>query len=187
MTTSPYLTGSLLLAMPGMTDPRFDHAVIYLCSHDESGAMGLIINYPLEELTFASLMEQLDVPVGGDAPDVPIHSGGPVEPGRGFVLHSADYVQESTLIVSQTLALSATVDILAAIAESEGPRNHLLALGYTGWGPGQLEQEIQQNAWLTAEADEEIIFHTELYQKWPRTMAMLGIDAAMLSVEAGHA
>ncbi|TNE61837.1 MAG: YqgE/AlgH family protein [Alphaproteobacteria bacterium] len=187
MTSSTYLDNKLLLAMPGMMDPRFDRAVIYMCSHDESGAMGLVINQRFENLTFPSLLEQLQIEVSADVPETMVHAGGPVEPGRGFVLHSADFVQESTLIVSERLALTATVDVLKAIAEGTGPKHHLLALGYAGWGAGQLEQEIQGNSWLTAEADDEIIFNTELEQKWPRAMAMIGVNISMLSAETGHA
>ncbi len=187
MTSSTYLDNKLLLAMPNMTDPRFERSVVYICSHDSSGAMGLVINQAFSNLDFASLLNQLDIEVEENVPDIAIHSGGPVEPGRGFVLHSADYVQESTLIVSEHLALTATVDVLKAIANGSGPRNHLLALGYAGWGAGQLDNEIQANAWMTAEADDEIIFNTELEQKWPRAMAMLGINISMLSGDAGHA
>ena len=187
MTSSKFLNGKLLLAMPNMTDPRFERSVIYLCSHDASGAMGLIINRGFDNLTFPELLDQLSIETGEDVEDVLVHEGGPVEPGRGFVLHSADYVQDSTLIVSETLALTATVDVLTAIAEGHGPLHSLLALGYAGWGGGQLEKEIQENSWLTAEGDEEIIFYTELEQKWLRAMTMLGIDVSMLSTEAGHA
>ena len=187
MTSSKFLDGKLLLAMPNMTDPRFERSVIYLCSHDASGAMGLIINRGFDNLTFPELLDQLSIEAGEDIEDVLVHNGGPVEPGRGFVLHSADYVQDSTLIVSETLALTATVDVLTAIAKGHGPLHSLLALGYAGWGGGQLEKEIQANSWLTAEGDEEIIFYTELEQKWLRAMTMLGIDISMLSMEAGHA
>ncbi len=187
MTSSTYLDSKLLLAMPNMADPRFDRSVIYICSHDESGAMGLVINEAFQSLSFEGLLEQLEIEYTEPVPQLVIHTGGPVEPGRGFVLHSADYVQESTLIVSETLALTATVDILTALAHGRGPRHHLLALGYAGWGAGQLEAEIQANSWLTAEADEEIIFNTELEQKWPRAMAKLGVNVSMLSTDAGHA
>jgi putative transcriptional regulator len=184
---SSYLEGQLLLAMPNMTDSRFDRAVIYVCSHTSEGAMGLVINEPMLALTFEELLEQLEIDVVEPIENIQIHRGGPVESGRGFVLHSADYAQDSTMVVSQTLALTATVDILRAIAQGHGPINHLLALGYAGWGAGQIEAEIQQNAWLTAHADEEIVFHTELETKWPRALAMLGVDASMLSTESGHA
>lgn len=187
MTEKSYLEGQLLLAMPNMTDPRFDRAVIFVCSHTSEGAMGLVINEPMLALTFEELLEQLEIDVVEPISDIQVHRGGPVESGRGFVLHSADYAQDSTLVVSQSLALTATVDVLRAIAQGRGPANHLLALGYAGWGEGQIEAEIQQNAWLTVNADEEIIFHTELEDKWPRAMAMLGVDISMLSTEAGHA
>ncbi len=188
VTSSSFLDGKLLLAMPSLTDPRFDRSVIYLCSHDESGAMGLVINQSFDNLDFEGLLDQLEIDCDQEeVPDTAIHIGGPVEPGRGFVLHSADFVQDSTMVVSETLALTATVDILRALANGRGPIHSLLALGYAGWGPGQLEQEIQSNSWLTADGDEEIIFHTELEHKWPRAMAMLGVDVSMLSTEAGHA
>jgi len=188
VTSSAFLDGKLLLAMPSLTDPRFDRSVIYVCSHDASGAMGLIINLGFENLSFSQLLSQLEIDhEDTHVDDVLIHHGGPVEPGRGFVLHSADYVQDTTMVVSQTLALTATVDILRAMANGRGPIHSLLALGYAGWGAGQLEQEIQSNSWLTADAHEEIIFHTGLEQKWPRAMAMLGVDVSMLSAEAGHA
>ena len=186
MAAAGIFENKLLLAMPLMTDPRFERSVIYMCSHDESGAMGLVVNRAFSQLTFEDLLDQLSISTDADVPNLSIHAGGPVEPGRGFVLHSADFVQESTLIVSQTLALTATVDILKALAEGEGPMHHLLALGYAGWGPGQLEEEVQNNAWMIAEPDDEILFNTELDLKWPRAMAMLGIDVAMLSSDAGH-
>ncbi len=186
MSSSVFFENKLLLAMPSMQDPRFERSVIYMCSHDASGAMGLVVNRPLEQLNFAGLLEQLDIKTDAEVSDIAIHAGGPVEPGRGFVLHSADFVQDSTLIVSQTLALTATVDILKALAENKGPLHHLLALGYAGWGASQLEEEVANNVWMIAEPDEEILFNTELDLKWPRAMAMLGIDIAMLSSEAGH-
>lgn len=187
MTSTGYLDGQILLAMPGMDDPRFDRSVILLCSHDESGAMGLIINRAFKTLDFPQLLEQLEIEIDNPAADVSIHSGGPVEPGRGFVLHSADYAQDSTMVISEHLALTATVDILSDIAEGKGPDCALVCLGYAGWGAGQLDDELQANVWLTAPGEDEIIFHTEMDQKWPRTMAMLGIDASMLSAQAGHA
>ncbi|WP_417317070.1 YqgE/AlgH family protein [Emcibacter sp.] len=190
-----YLEGQLLLAMPGMTDPRFDHSVIYVCSHNEEGAMGLIINKRTTSIDFLSLLDQLDIDVDSDLGDsdnpvlnrIMLHAGGPVEIGRGFILHSADYVQDSTLIVSETIALTATVDILSAIARGEGPQDYIIALGYSGWGAGQLEQEMQQNSWLNIEADEELVFRTDLELKWPRAMAKLGVDVSLLSMDSGHA
>jgi len=187
VTKSGYLEGKLLLAMPGMGDPRFERAVIFVCTHNADGAMGLIVNKAIENLTFEQLLDQLDIDITAPISDVPIHAGGPVETGRGFVLHSADYVQNSTLITSETMALTATVDVLKAVATGRGPERHLLALGYAGWGAGQLEEEMQQNGWLLADADDEVIFHTNLEDKWPRAMSMIGVDISMLSTESGHA
>lgn len=187
MREATYLEGQLLLAMPGMTDPRFERAVIFICSHSEEGAMGLVVNQPIGNLGFADLMQELDIDVVSPPDHLTVQAGGPVESGRGFVLHSADYAQDSTLVISQTLALTATVDILKAIANHQGPKNHLIVLGYAGWGAGQLETEIQQNAWLNTPANDEILFYTELEDKWPRAVAMMGIDVSLLSSEAGHA
>lgn len=149
--------------------------------------MGLVINNLVPQLNFPQLLDQLEIDVDCDAPETAIHAGGPVETGRGFVLHSADYMQESTLIVSETVAVTATVDILKAIAEGGGPSNHLLVLGYSGWGPGQIEVELKSNAWLCADADDEILFRTSTEDKWPRAMAMIGVDITMLSSESGRA
>ena len=182
-----YFVGKLLLAMPAMQDPRFERAVIYMCAHSAEGAMGLVINQINSGISFPGLLEQLDIETRRPIADIAVHTGGPVEMGRGFVLHSADYVQESTLIVSETMALTATVDILRAIAEGHGPKSSILALGYAGWGPGQLDAEIRANGWLIAEADSELIFYTNNSLKWPRAMAKLGIDISMLSSDAGHA
>ena len=177
------------MAMPDMGDPRFDRAVVYICTHNHEGAMGIVINHPVNDLDFPDLMKQLKITTdpGVEAPDIQIHAGGPVETGRGFVLHSADYVQDTSIIISQTIALTATVDILRAMANGEGPNHQLLALGYAGWSAGQLEQEVEQNAWLCADADDELIFNTQLGDKWPLAMRMLGIDISMLSGSAGHA
>lgn len=182
-----YLRGQLLVAMPTIGDPRFDRTVIYMCEHTPERAMGLVINRPAEGIRFPDLMKQLDIQL--DAPDVSItiHAGGPVETTHGFVLHSADYVQPSTVIISETIALTSTVDILKAIAEGRGPQHSLLALGYAGWGAGQLDREIKDNGWLHIEADEELVFCTEPSQKWLRAMAKLGVDVSMLSGDAGHA
>lgn len=187
VTADSYLEGQLLLAMPNMEDPRFDRSVIYICSHSKDGAMGLVVNEIMPELSFAELLNQLDIDVSGEVADTTVFRGGPVESGRGFVLHSADFVQETTMIVSETLALTATVDILKAIAEGSGPQHSLLALGYAGWGAGQIEEEIKNNSWMTVRGEDEVIFYTEPEDKWARAMAMLGIDLSMLSNEAGHA
>jgi len=180
------LEGKLLLAMPAMRDPRFVKSVIYLCSHSPEGAMGIAINHHIDNLDFPQLLKQLQIPTKTTR-KIPIHAGGPVEPGRGFVLHSADYAQTSTMKVSPTIHLSATVDILKSLAEGRGPGHYLLALGYAGWGEGQLERELTHNSWLTVDADEAVIFETPREEKWSRAMACVGVDVAMLSGDAGHA
>jgi len=184
---SGYLKGKLLVAMPSIGDPRFDRAVVYMCEHTPEYAMGLMINHPAEGVHFADLLEQLDIRVDNPDDSIPIHTGGPVETSRGFVLHSADYVQESTHVISETIALTETIDILKAIAERRGPQYNLLALGYAGWHAGQLDQEIKANGWLHIEADDELVFQTEPSQKWLRAMRKLGIDVSVLSGDVGHA
>ena len=182
-----YLSGQLLVAMPGMEDPRFVKTVIYMCAHNEDGAMGLVINRAIESLTFPDLLEQLGIEtVVPDAP-INIQFGGPVESGRGFVLHSSDYSQDVTMVVDNDVALTATIDILKAIAVGDGPRQRLLALGYSGWGPGQLDSEIKRNGWLHVDADKELVFGLDLDGKWERAMRKIGIDPCVLSGEAGHA
>lgn len=183
----PYLAGQLLIAMPGMRDERFSKTVIYMCAHTEEGAMGLVLNQVLDSLTFTELMTQLEIGEDKVAEEVPVHFGGPVEAGRGFVLHTSDYRQDATLDVDEGVALTATVDILRAIARGEGPRQSLLALGYAGWGPGQLDTEIRANGWLQAPGDSEIIFGTDMDTKWERAIFNIGVDPRMLSDEAGHA
>lgn len=183
----PYLTGKLLIAMPGMQDPRFVKTVIYMCAHSSDGAMGLVINRPLESLSFPDLLSQLNIEPTGSGKATRIHFGGPVESGRGFVLHSSDYVQDGTLVVDRAVALTATIDILRAINDGRGPKHSLLALGYAGWGPGQLDTEIKANGWLHVNADDELVFGPELDQKWMRAMGKIGIDPRMLADEAGHA
>ncbi|MBX9804613.1 MAG: YqgE/AlgH family protein [Alphaproteobacteria bacterium] len=173
--------------MPFLPDPRFTHAVIYICGHDAQGAMGLIVNKGLPAITFEELLTQMEVDISTIATQVPIHYGGPVEVGRGFVLHSSDYVSESTVLIENGFAMTATLDILRAIALNEGPRETLLALGYVGWGAGQLEHEIQENGWLTIDASPELIFGSDLDGKWRQALATLGIDPAGLSFEIGHA
>jgi putative transcriptional regulator len=182
-----YLAGQLLVAMPGMRDPRFARTVIYMCAHTAEGAMGLVLNRILEQITFSDLLTQLGIEPGEGQQGIHVHFGGPVETGRGFVLHSPDYAQDGTLVVSATVALTATVDILRAIAAGNGPRQHLLALGYAGWGPGQLDSEIRANGWLHVAADEALVFDRDLADKWERAMAKIGIDPRMLSDAAGHA
>lgn len=184
---SGYLSGHLLIAMPQMQDPRFAKTVIYLCAHTADGAMGLVVNKLIDKISFTDLLEQLNIDRGGSAPEIRVHFGGPVETGRGFVLHTADYVQDATLLIDGKVGLTATVDILRAIAQGGGPERSLLALGYAGWGPGQLDQEIQQNGWLSVPADERLIFGRNLDRRWEDAMQKLGIDVHMLSGQAGRA
>jgi putative transcriptional regulator len=181
------LHGKLLIAMPDMADPRFAYSVIFMCAYSPEGAMGLVINKPTTELSLRDLLEQLEI--NGTAPtDRPIHFGGPVEHGRGFVLHDKGYFSDiATMDISPAFAMTATLDILEAIAEGKGPREALIALGYAGWGPGQLEAEIAQNAWLTVEADPELVFNTPDAMKWEVALSRLGISALTLSADAGHA
>ncbi len=184
---SGYLEGQLLIAMPQMTDSRFERTVIYLCAHSAAGAMGLVINRAIDHITFPDLLEQLGIETPTVKQQIMVQFGGPVESGRGFVLHSADYIQDSTLVVNDDVALTATVDVLKAMAAGDGPRRSLLALGYAGWAPGQLDAEIQANGWLHSSADEELIFGLDLDEKWSRAMAKAGVDISLLSSEAGHA
>jgi putative transcriptional regulator len=181
-----WLSGQLLIAMPGMQDPRFGRTVLYLCSHSPEGAMGLIINRTFGEIRFTDLMTQLGID-GPLSHDRPVHFGGPVDSSRGFVLHSADFRADETLVVDDNVALTATKDILQAIVAGAGPNSAIFALGYARWSPGQLDSEIQANAWLTAPADRELIFDPDLDTKWERAIGRLGFAPAMLCAEAGHA
>lgn len=185
--TGGYLTGQLLIAMPSMRDARFARTVIFMCAHNQNGAMGLVINRLVGAITFPDLLDQLGIQKTEDAEEIRVHFGGPVESGRGFVLHSSDYNQDSTLEVDSKVALTATIDILRDIATGSGPRQRLMALGYAGWGPGQLDLEIQDNGWLHVEADDELIFGDDLSNKWERAIGKLGVSVSMLSDEAGHA
>ena len=188
-TTNPsgYLTGQLLIAMPQMSDPRFVRTVIYMCAHNADGAMGLVINRQMPGLSFLELAGQLNLTVAAGSRAIRVHFGGPVETGRGFVLHSADYKHDTTLLINDSVGLTATIDILKSIAEGTGPKNSLLALGYAGWGPGQLDGEIHNNGWLSVPSDEALIFGDDIDARWQAAMAKLGISAAMLSGDAGHA
>jgi len=186
-----YLTGQFLIAMPSMEDGRFSKTVIYMCAHSDDGAMGLVINKRMPSLEASDLLEQLGIDDPSRPDALHIHFGGPVESGRGFVLHSADFMREGSLIVDEALAdgvaLTATLDILRAIADGRGPRDHILALGYAGWGPGQLDEEIQSNGWLHVEADPAILFDRDLSTKWERAIGKLGFDPAHLTTHSGHA
>ena len=190
-----YLDGQMLIAMPAMNDERFSRAVIYVCAHSTEGAMGIIVNYPASNIKFPDLLVQLEVIPASEriqlptrAEEVKVLKGGPVETGRGFVLHSADFfIENSTLPIDEGICLTATLDILKAIARGNGPASAILALGYAGWAPGQLEQEIQQNGWLHCAADPELIFGKDTGTKYQKALRKIGIDLGMLSSEAGHA
>jgi putative transcriptional regulator len=182
-----FLTGQLLIAMPAMADPRFAQSVIYLCAHTAEGAMGLVLNRPLQSPSFDDLLRQLEVAPVPPARRIRLCQGGPMDNGRGFVLHTSDWTGEGSLRVDDGLALTASLDVLKAIAEGGGPREGILALGYAGWGPGQLDAEMQQNAWLSVPADETIVFDGDHDTKWRRAFGKLHIDPLLLSDAAGHA
>ena len=184
---SDTLKGKLLIAMPAMSDPRFERAVIYMCAHSSQGAMGLVVNRLVDYINFPDLLEQLDIELSAPAQRIRVHFGGPVESSRGFVLHSADYFGDATLSVSDDIALTGSLNVLKAIAEGGGPRRSLLALGYAGWGAGQLDSEMQANAWLHASADDGLVFGGDLEAKWTHAVAKLGIDLSLFSGDAGHA
>ena len=182
------LAGKTLIAMPGMGDPRFALSVVLLCAHSAEGAMGLIVNKPQPDLTFAHLLEHLDIPCAGPGRDIRVHFGGPVERGRGFVLHSPDWSGGAASIqVPGGLRMTATLDVLEAMAAGGGPDRAILALGYAGWGPGQLEHEIGRNDWLVAEADDDVLFAASDAGKWTQALRRMGIDPVTLSSAAGRA
>ncbi len=186
-TKSGYLDGQLLVAMPSMGDERFQRSVIFMCAHSEQGAMGLIVNRIADQVSFRDLLQQLQIEVPSSHREINVHTGGPVETGRGFVLHTTDYSQESTLRVDEEFGLTATADILKSIACGEGPTRSMLALGYAGWSPGQLDAEIQANGWLHVASDVELVFDDDLDGKWARSIQKMGIDPSFLSLDAGHA
>lgn len=188
------LEGKFLIAMPGMGDPRFEKAVIFLCAHNAEGAMGFVVNRRLEQPTMSGFLSQLNIVDAEEARALPtklarspMRSGGPVEPGRGFVLHSPEFRTASTLRVTETVSLTATLEILRAIATGKGPQKSLLLLGYSGWASGQLESEIVANGWLTSQGDEGIVFDAPDEAKYQRALRLIGVDPRSLSGEAGHA
>src|SRR5436190_17211639 len=190
-----FLDGQLLIAMPGMADKRFARSVVYICAHSRDGAMGIVINKLANEVNFRDLLVQLDIVQAQNEPDLPggvdnirVHRGGPVETGRGFVLHSNDFIIENaTLAIDDGICLTATLEILRAISDGRGPDRALLALGYAGWGPGRLEFEIKATGWLNSQADRSILFDDDIDGKYDRALAKIGISPAMLSSDAGHA
>jgi len=182
-----YLPGHLLVAMPQMADPRFARSVVFLCAHNAEGAMGLVVNKVVGSVKFNDLLRQLDIAATKVGDAIEVHFGGPVESGRGFVLHTPDYETEGTMRVDDRFALTATLDILRSIAAGKGPSKALLALGYAGWSPGQLDGEIQANGWLNVPADHELVFGRDNDHKWSQAAAKVGIDLSLLSSAAGHA
>ena len=182
-----HLAGMLLVAMPAMPDPRFARSVIYLCAHSPEGAMGLVVNQVIDSVTFPHVVDQLGIEGPVQDEDMPVHLGGPVESNRGFVLHTSDSVQESTLVIDETFALTATVDVLRAIAHGHGPKRRVLALGYAGWGPGQLDLEVQANGWLMVPADADLVFGRDNETKWHQALSKIGVNPSLLSTAAGHA
>lgn len=186
-TSNGYLVGQMLVAMPQMTDPRFARAVVYICAHSPTGAMGIVVNRAFDGLSFSELLRQLEIESGPGAEHQRVHFGGPVESGRGFVLHSTDFVHETTMKVDDDVALTATVDVLRAISLGQGPHFCFLALGYAGWGPEQLEAEILENAWLTVPSDADLLYSPDLDGKWVRALHKLRVEVSSLSGIAGHA
>ncbi len=186
-----YLTGKLLLATPSMRDPRFANAVIYICSHDENGAMGLVVNNTLPGMKFKHLMNELklesDISVDPSILKTPLMNGGPVDTGRGFLMHGADFKVKESMTVDEKIYLSGTIESLQAVAQGEGPRDRLIMFGYAGWDAGQLNEEIQSNSWLITDADPELIFNTPNNKKWDLAVHAMGVNPALLSSDAGRA
>jgi putative transcriptional regulator len=183
-----FFSGQLLIAMPGISDPRFERALILVCAHDEQHAMGVAVNRPVEGLTFPDLLTRLDIKSTIVLPPDLVLMGGPVERERGFVVHTDDYMVEHTLDIGEGLALTASREVLEAIASrNHKPRRAFLALGYAGWGAGQLEDEIKENVWLTCEPDDELVFDADYDHKWARALAKIGVDPDRLSAFAGRA
>ena len=182
------LSGKLLIAMPDMTDPRFSQSVVYMCAHSDEGAMGLIVNKPQPKVRFGNLLEQLNITKTEGVRDIRVHFGGPVEMSRGFVLHTTDYrSEEGTMEVDDGIGMTATLDVLEDIAKGEGPVTSMLALGYAGWAPGQLEGEIAENGWLVCDARNDILFGRANEHKWQAALKVLGIDPLLLSASGGCA
>ncbi|WP_448664982.1 YqgE/AlgH family protein [Sphingomonas sp. CJ20] len=186
MDSTPFLSGQFLLAMPGIGDPRFERAVIAICAHDHDGALGIGIGETIDGLRLHGLLEQLGIEPG-EAPDAPVHFGGPVEPRRGFVLHTPDWGGQDTIDVGGRWALSGTVDVLRAIAEGQGPRQWLVALGYAGWGEGQLDAEMTRHGWFSTDGDAALLYAVEAEDRWSRCFATAGVDPRLLANCTGRA
>lgn len=186
MTNASYLTGQFLLAMPGIGDPRFERAVIAMCNHDEEGALGIGLGTVLDGLTFHDVLKQLDIDPGAAA-DVPVHLGGPCEPRRGFVLHSRDWGGGDTIDIAGRWALSGTLDVLRAIADGTGPSRWVPALGYAGWGEGQLDGELARHGWFNVAGDDRLLFDTPAQDRWEAGFSGEGIDPRLLAATTGNA
>ncbi|UTA48226.1 YqgE/AlgH family protein [Simiduia sp. 21SJ11W-1] len=181
------LKGQFLVSMPSLRDPHFNHSITLICDHSDDGAMGLVLNHPLGELTLGDIFEQMDLTAAPSAAQLPVFAGGPVQQERGFVVHPSDQRWESTIDVSPSVALTASRDILESMAAGTGPHNAIVALGYAGWDGGQLEDEIANNAWITLQADSDLLFNTPAEQRWAAAAKLLGFDLNLISSSAGHA
>ncbi len=186
-TSEGYLTGKLLVAMPFLENNQFSYSVIFVCGHDSQGAIGLVINKILPDLTFKELLSQLNIDYITSSNDFIVHYGGPIDLSRGFVLHTSDYTIDTTIQVNENFSITSTLEILRALARGNGPEKYIVCLGYTGWSAGQLEQELQDNGWLIVESTEELVFDPYLEAKWRSSLAAIGVDPAVLSLESGHA
>lgn len=186
MESAKYLTGQFLFAFPGIGDPRFERAVVAMCAHDEDGALGIGIGQTIEGLTLHGLLTQLDIEID-QVDDCPVHLGGPVEPRRGFVLHDQDWSGQDTIDVAGRWALSGTIDVLRAIAQGTGPSRYLVALGYAGWGSGQLDEEMTRHGWFNSPGDVGLLFDVPVGQRWSRGFADAGIDPRLLANQGGTA
>lgn len=182
-----YLEGQLLVATPAIIDSCFARSVVYVCAHNSTGAMGLVINHTIENVSYGDILKQLSIPSAGAKRKMPVYFGGPVEAARGFVLHSADYAQEETIHMPNGISLTSNLQILRDIASGQGPQKNILALGYSGWSPGQLEAEIESNSWINVPASEKILFETDDSAKWQAAAQVLGVDMFKLTGPAGHA
>ena len=184
-----FLAGKLIIAMPTMSDPRFKRSVVCICAHNEDGAIGIIINKIIESLSFSKIIKQLKLKKNMTRNDYKdhIYFGGPVETERGFILHSADYSSENSTSINSEISMTASTEILQALIDGNGPNKSIVALGYAGWGPGQLDTEIQSNAWLSVESDLELVFSAKTAEKWDMALEKIGVNPALLSTEAGRA
>ena len=182
-----YLTGKCLVSMPNIADERFNNSLIYICSHNEAGAMGFVLNKQLPNISFSDITAQLPIKVVPNQPEIVLHQGGPLEKIRGFVIHSTDYVKDDTIVIDDKIAISSSIDVITDIAFGTGPKDNIIALGYASWAPKQLEQEIINNTWLVVEPSTELVFRTKDEEKWEKAIQSLGIDLANLSTFSGRA